>query len=61
MRIILLIFLLTISAFSTTILTRADAVSIQTALPIIQKYIPDVNIIPADPTQWRSLIEQGVA
>jgi ABC-type Fe3+ transport system substrate-binding protein len=28
-------------------------------LPILQRYLPDVRIIPADPTQWRLLIDRG--
>ncbi|MEZ0320087.1 MAG: ABC transporter substrate-binding protein [Pyrobaculum sp.] len=40
-------------------MTRADQASINAALPTLQKYFPDVSIIPADPTQWRALIDRG--
>ncbi|MFZ8811438.1 MAG: hypothetical protein ACO2PN_25460, partial [Pyrobaculum sp.] len=32
---------------------------IHVALPVLQGYIPDIKIIPADPTQWRVLIDRG--
>jgi ABC-type Fe3+ transport system substrate-binding protein len=25
----------------------------------LQRYIPDIKIIPADPTQWRAIIDRG--
>jgi ABC-type Fe3+ transport system substrate-binding protein len=60
MRLLLLgVLLLTAVVFSATILTRADPASIEAALPILQRYLPDVRIIPADPTQWRLLIDRG--
>jgi hypothetical protein len=60
MRLLLLgVLLLTAVVFSATILTRADPASIEAALPIFQRYLPDVRIIPADPTQWRLLIDRG--
>jgi ABC-type Fe3+ transport system, periplasmic component len=59
MRALLLLLLLAVAVFSATILTRADQASIDAALPTIQKYIPDVKVIPAEPTQWRALIERG--
>ncbi len=60
MRAIFLALLLLVAAvFPTTILTRADQASIDVALPVLQRYIPDIRIIPADPTQWRALIDRG--
>ena len=60
MRAIFLALLLLVAAvFPTTILTRADQASIDVALPVLQRYIPDIRIIPADPTQWRVLIDRG--
>ncbi|MEM0462793.1 ABC transporter substrate-binding protein [Pyrobaculum sp.] len=59
MRALALVILLSALALSATILTRADQASIDAALPVLQKYIPDVKIIPADPTQWRTLISRG--
>ncbi len=60
MRLLLLgVLLLTAVVFSATVLTRADSASIEAALSIFQRYLPDVRIIPADPTQWRLLIDRG--
>ncbi|MFZ8809617.1 MAG: hypothetical protein ACO2PN_16130 [Pyrobaculum sp.] len=28
-------------------------------MPVLQRHLPDVRIIPADPTQWRLLIDRG--
>lgn len=53
------LLLLALSVSSATVLTRADQLSIDAAYPILRKYIPDIRIIPADPTQWRGLIERG--
>jgi len=47
------------AVFPATILTRADQASIHVALPVLQRYIPDIKIIPADPTQWRAIIDRG--
>ena len=59
MRIALAVLVLALTVFSATILTRADQASIDAALPVLQKYLPDVKLIPADPTQWRALIDRG--
>jgi ABC-type Fe3+ transport system substrate-binding protein len=60
MRTVLLALLLLAGAvFPATILTRADQASIDVALPVLQRHIPDIKIIPADPTQWRALIDRG--
>jgi hypothetical protein len=57
MRTILLaLLLLAWVVFPATILTRADQASIHV---VLQRYIPDIKIIPADPTQWRALIDRG--
>lgn len=61
MRALALALLLAALALSATILTRADQASIDAALPVLQKYIPDVKIIAADPTQWRALIDRREA
>jgi hypothetical protein len=60
MRTILLaLLLLAWVVFPATILTRADQASIHVALPVLQRYIPDIKIIPADSTLWRALIDKG--
>ena len=47
------------AVFPAIILTRADQASIDAALPVLQRHTPDIKIIPADPTQWRALIDRG--
>jgi len=59
MRLLAAALLLAVMAFSVTIVTRADQASIDRALPVLQRYFPDVKIVPADPTQWRALIDRG--
>lgn len=58
-RIFLLLSLLAVLIFATTIITRADPASIDVALPILREYFPDVRIINLDPVQWRAFIERG--
>jgi ABC-type Fe3+ transport system, periplasmic component len=55
--ILLALLLLAWVVFPATILTRADQASIDVALSVLQRHIPDI-IIPADPTQWRALIDR---
>ena len=59
MRSLFLLLALAALALSATILTRADQASIDAALPLLQRYLPDVKLVPADPTQWRALIDRG--
>ncbi|AET32273.1 ABC transporter substrate-binding protein [Pyrobaculum ferrireducens] len=59
MRALFLLLALAALALSATILTRADQASIDAALPLLQRYLPDVKLVPADPTQWRALIDRG--
>ncbi len=52
MRTVLLaLLLMAVAVFPAIILTRADQASIDVALPVLQRHIPDIKIIPADPTQ----------
>ncbi|MGC9050948.1 ABC transporter substrate-binding protein [Pyrobaculum sp.] len=59
MRSLFVLLVLAALALSATILTRADQASIDAALPLLQRYLPDVKLVPADPTQWRALIDRG--
>ncbi|ACB39880.1 ABC transporter substrate-binding protein [Pyrobaculum neutrophilum] len=59
MRALLLLIAAVALAHAATVLTRADQASIDAALPILQRHLPDVRVIPADPTQWRGLIDRG--
>ncbi len=52
MRTVLLALLLVaVAVLPAIILTRSDQASIDMVLPVLQRHIPDIKIIPADPTQ----------
>ncbi len=59
MRSVWILLLLATLVFSTTVVTRADPASIDVALPKLREHFPDIRIIPADPLQWKALIDRG--